>query len=1150
MMGDNMYSIYDVVEEAEKYFEGRSKGKGSGWKNYQRWLYENEHKYYPSGDRSSVDPYFVVNSYNNFLRNNSAARSLFDNGWEDLGPYYIGEVSGHYSVGLGRVESYYADPNDDQRIYLGSRSGGFWMTIDGGTTWSGSTTDFLPVSGVNTMTVSPTNPNSILINIRNAYNGTTHGIYRSTTGGDNWELTDFNPINLGWGGLGSNRVIYKIAFHPSIANLVFIGTNEGLFRSDDNLDTWTQLLTSYDINEIVFHPHDADIMYCAANNDKTIVLVSDDTGQTFSSSSISGNNSTVHIATSGDCPNCVFVGTSNGIWKSTDEGMNFSLFSTPGISNYGAFAVSDMDASIMLFGDIDTHMSTDGGSNFTKTTFWNQGNSNYHDNTAYVHADIRGAQCRDGVFWSRTDGFLNKSLDNGISWERFEGQGIRENYNLGVSQSNHYRTICGSQDNGSSIKTESGWIEFYGADGMEGIIHPLNDDWMIGSYQYGGRRRTKDGGYSNGLVTPEDQSGAWIAPLFYSPNDQMTVYSLGENVHRSEDFGTTWTNVGTPGFTGSIQYASIAENNSDIIVVSRYQNIEKSVDGGATFTDIKNNLPDYSITDIAFDPNDDNNIVVSYGRYQNDDSKVYITTDQGANWQNITYNLNNMPVRSVVIDHTPNSTIYLGTEIGVYKKAMADNSWSLYNTDLPNMTILDLEVMRGSNTLRAATWGRGLWEYALDGRENYPAILSTSITNSPEDNRPNEGVHQLVTSVITYDNNITSAYVEWSANNPGLGNTISMNNTSGDTWVSNTPLPNYPNGTKMYFKVFAVGSDQDTTETYPFMYTVKGVLSADFCQEVATGGDDAEENRDNGDVDISSSDLNFCSDGSISQYVGIRFSDLEIPQGATINSAFLEFWASESDETELDIFISAHDKDDSELWDSSDPYNISVRPHTTDTIIWHQDYTTPWKPNYPVAINSPELKSLVQEVIDRPGWTLNNALSFIFWDNGMESDERVAFSFNGGTPPSLCIDFTIPPFCQLLVSNTAESGAGSFAEALSCAGSGDIITLHSSLDGMTIPLGNNTITIDKDLTILADPSTNITISTTGDNPAMTLLSGYSLTLKNFIIESTSMSMETIQNNGVLEIHDMTIRSNEGNDCIRNISPATLHVFGDCQLQEF
>ena len=64
----------------------------------------------------------------------------------------------------------------------------------------------------------------------------------------------------------------------------------------------------------------------------------------------------------------------------------------------------------------------------------------------------------------------------------FEGQSIRENYCLGVSQSNTYRTVTGSQDNGTSIKTENGWIEFYGADGMEGIIHSLNDDWMIEAF--------------------------------------------------------------------------------------------------------------------------------------------------------------------------------------------------------------------------------------------------------------------------------------------------------------------------------------------------------------------------------------------------------------------------------------------------------------------------------------------------------------------------------------------------------------------------------------------------------------------------------------------------------------------------------------------
>jgi hypothetical protein len=106
------------------------------------------------------------------------------------------------------------------------------------------------------------------------------------------------------------------------------------------------------------------------------------------------------------------------------------------------------------------------------------------------------------------------------------------------------------------------------------------------------------------------------------------------------------------------------------MVAVRNENIEMSTDGGVNWISIKGNLPNYSITDVVFDPNDDNTIIVTYARYQLDNSKVFITQDQGASWQNITYNLGDMPVRSAIIDHTDASTIYLGTEIGVYKKAM------------------------------------------------------------------------------------------------------------------------------------------------------------------------------------------------------------------------------------------------------------------------------------------------------------------------------------------------------------------------------------------------------------------------------------------------------------------------------------------------
>ena len=61
---DPQVNFYDVVAVAEAHFDTIDKfAQGSGWKGYQRWRYENEKKYYPSGDRTQIDPYFAENAY-------------------------------------------------------------------------------------------------------------------------------------------------------------------------------------------------------------------------------------------------------------------------------------------------------------------------------------------------------------------------------------------------------------------------------------------------------------------------------------------------------------------------------------------------------------------------------------------------------------------------------------------------------------------------------------------------------------------------------------------------------------------------------------------------------------------------------------------------------------------------------------------------------------------------------------------------------------------------------------------------------------------------------------------------------------------------------------------------------------------------------
>ena len=837
MMYDPTYNFYEVVDAAEEYFSTVDKtAKGSGYKPFMRWVNANEYKYYPDGERVNVNPYLAELEYKRFLKGSPNNKSLFGGSWRDLGPYTLDSITGHYSAGLGRVEDLYVSPTDSNVMYLGSRSGGFWRTTDGGSTWN-TTTDFLFASGVNAIAVSPTNSDSVLINVRNASNATSHGIYQSIDGGVTWTVSGLSPTSFSQIGLGNNFQVDAIAYHPRIPNVVFVGTNRGIFKSTDNLATWTAAQFNFDFIEIAFHPTNDSIVYLYADvgaNVSDRIFISTDLGNTWVLSNIiPGNNGNrrVELATSPQCADCVWFASNNGVWISTDRGLNFS-FRSNSPESCGGFAVNDLDSSNMVYGYVDLDNSTNGGNTFIRRTRWSLGNTNgnvssnstsYATSTNYIHADVRDLEAVNGNFYAATDGFLCKSTDGGVSWTVVsEGTGIRENYKLGVSQSNHYRTIAGSQDNGTSILTEQGWVEHYGADGMESLIHPLNQNWMMGSVQFGNRRLTKNGGFTSSGASPAGSTQAyWEAPLAYDPNNHMTIYDFRNEVWKSDDFTASYTQLANPGtINGNIQHAEIAQNNSDIIVVASGSAIEKSTDGGVSFSSIKSNLPNASIRDIAFDPNNDDVIIVVYARYQTDNSKVWMTTNGGGSWTNITHNLGSMPVLSVVIDHTDTSNIYLGAEIGVYTMPMGSANWSLYNTGLPNMSVKELEVMYGTNTLRAATWGRGLWEYSLVGRNTYPSIVYTELSNTPTDNNPKVGVDQYVTSKIKYPTTLSSVYVEWSRDSAVFGNSISMTNTVDSTWVSNSPLPQFPVGTKIYFKVFAVGTNNDTTETYKFMYTV------------------------------------------------------------------------------------------------------------------------------------------------------------------------------------------------------------------------------------------------------------------------------------------------------------------------------------------
>lgn len=167
--------------------------------------------------------------------------------------------------------------------------------------------------------------------------------------------------------------------------------------------------------------------------------------------------------------------------------------------------------------------------------------------------------------------------------------------------------------------------------------------------------------------------------------------------------------------------------------------------------------------------------------------------------------------------------------------------------------------------------------------------------------------------------------------------------------------------------------------------------------QVATGNDDAEESSTGG-MNRTSSDLELVTESSV-QTVGIRFINMNIPPGAVITSAVLEFQTDETDTGATSLTIRAEDIDDAPGFTTGNS-NISNRTLTSASASWN-----------PPAWNtvgerhlSPDLTSVVQEIVDRGGWTSGNDMVFVVTGTGA----RTAESFNGSSvgAPILRVEFS------------------------------------------------------------------------------------------------------------------------------------------------
>ncbi len=184
-------------------------------------------------------------------------------------------------------------------------------------------------------------------------------------------------------------------------------------------------------------------------------------------------------------------------------------------------------------------------------------------------------------------------------------------------------------------------------------------------------------------------------------------------------------------------------------------------------------------------------------------------------------------------------------------------------------------------------------------------------------------------------------------------------------------------------------------------YKSLNVVGGPVDVRVASSSDDAEEIVFSGSVNLTSTDLELVEDLGFTQTVGMRFANVAVPNGVTITSAWIQFKAAAKNTGPSNLSIQGEAADDAATFVDASA-NISTRTLTSAVVAWSPGN---WKnvgeagPDQQTA----DISSVIQEIVDRPGWTSGNALVIVI--NGAKTRTAESFDGDAGGAPLLHIEF-------------------------------------------------------------------------------------------------------------------------------------------------
>lgn len=607
------------------------------------------------------------------------------------------------------------------RGVMTSMGDGVYKSTDAGKTWKHIGLD--KTRHISDVIIHPRNPDIIFISAQGAQYGATpeRGIYRSTNGGESWENVLFVNETTGASSLSmdmTNPLILYAAMwqHKRYPwTMESGGENSGLYKSTDGGTTWNQLKEglpeAFGKSGISVSRANPELVFAVieAEGEKGGVYRSDDAGKKWSLI----NKDRINIARSwyymeifADPQNENIVYVLNApMNKSIDGGKTFKPLSTPHGDNHHLWINPDDNSKMINSNDGGANISNNGGASWS--TQQNQPTAQFYrvitDNLVpyYVYG---GQQDNSAIaIASRTNG-------GGIDWKDWYSVAGCESAYLafdpddpkviygGCYQGIIEKWVKASRE-GKSIKEypelalgnapEDFKYRYNWNAPIISSPHDRNTIYHAGNVVF----KTTDGGISWDIVSPDltrndkKQQGPGGGPYTNEAaggENYNTIMYLVESPHEQ---GVLW-----------------AGSDDGLIHITR--------DGGENWKNVTpEGMPEGIVNSIEVSPHDPATAYAVLMRYKFLDLKPYIykTTDYGATWTKIVNGITDQHTFPRVVREDPvrKGLLYAGTETGLYISLNDGLNWQPFQLNLPVVPINDLIFQ--DNDLVAATAGRSFW---------------------------------------------------------------------------------------------------------------------------------------------------------------------------------------------------------------------------------------------------------------------------------------------------------------------------------------------------------------------------------------------------------------------------------------------------------